>query len=158
MVHTQYLETELFLFLKLSRLPDSSNKTGERKIITNMSNLLKNFPLQRQDTVQRIGQRLRSDDELEGLASMGYHERLTTFARDATRRTVDGSTTIIDFRPLYAVTIHHLQRLLSVEMQAFSTQNMTDVQLETIRKLLKQYSNLPPLSNPRLSWIGAVDS
>lgn len=86
----------------------------------------------------------RADDqELEGLARMEYYHRITKFACDTTRHLVGDSTTVIDFRPLYAVTIHHLQRQLAQEMQVFFKSDMDDAELEKITKLLKNYSNPP---------------
>lgn len=107
--------------------------------------LARSFPrMKRQDTAKRVETPRTRDKELEGLASLEYYERLTKFARDSTRHWVKGSTTVIDFRPLFAVTIHHLQRQLAQEMQIFSRDKMTDEQLERIGKLLSQYSSVPP--------------
>lgn len=97
--------------------------------------------IQRQDTAKRVCIRKERDKELDGLASLPYYERITEFARNSTRHWVKGCNTVIDFRPLYAVTIHHLQRQLAQEIQVFSTTHMTDEQLGRIRALLKQYSN-----------------
>jgi hypothetical protein len=68
------------------------------------------FPwiLSQTDPKQRIDTKKARDEELEGLAAFQYHTRLTQFIRGATRHWVKGSTTVIDFRPLYAITIHHL--------------------------------------------------
>lgn len=82
----------------------------------------------------------RQDIELDGLASLEYHERLTRFARGAVRHWVKNMT-VIDFRPLYAVSIHHQQRQLLQEISTFFQNNMTDEQLDRIRELLEQYSN-----------------
>jgi len=96
--------------------------------------------LQRQDTRKRVRIRKERDKELDGLASLPYHERITEFARNSTRHWVKNCNTVLDFRPLYAVTIHHLQRQLAQEIQNFSMTDLTDEQLEKIRTLLKQYS------------------
>ena len=96
--------------------------------------------LQRQDTAKRVCIRKERDKELDGLASLSYHERITEFARNSTRHWVKDCNTVIDFRPLYAVTIHQLQRQLVQEIQIFSATDMTDEQLEKIRVLIQQYS------------------
>ncbi|KAF4636040.1 hypothetical protein G7Y89_g2051 [Cudoniella acicularis] len=97
--------------------------------------------IQRQDTTKRAEIRRERDKDLDGLASLTYHERLTEFARNSTRHWVKDSNTVIDFRPLYAITIHHLQRQLSQEIYLLNENEMTDSQLENIRKLLKQYTS-----------------
>jgi hypothetical protein len=96
--------------------------------------------LQRLNTAKRVCAPKERDKELDDLASLPYHERITEFARNSTRHWVKDCNTVIDFRPLYAVTIHHLQRQLEQEIQIFSATDMTDEQLEKIRVLLQQYS------------------
>jgi hypothetical protein len=96
--------------------------------------------LQRQDAAKRVCIRKERDKELDGLASLPYHERITEFARNSTRHWVKDCNTVIDFRPLYAVTIHQLQRQLAQEIQIFSATDMTNEQLEKIRVLIQQYS------------------
>lgn len=96
--------------------------------------------IQRQDTAKRVEIRRERDAELDGLASLAYHERMTEFARQSTRHWVKGSNTVLDFRPLYAITLHHLQRQLAREIHLLSEKDMTDTQLEKIQELLKQYS------------------
>jgi hypothetical protein len=97
--------------------------------------------LQRQTTAKRIDIRRERDEELDGLASLTYHQRMTEFARNSTRHWVKDSNTVIDFRPLYAITIHHLQRRIAQEIRLLNEKEVTDSQLENIQKLLKQYSN-----------------
>jgi hypothetical protein len=80
------------------------------------------------------------DKELDGLATLEYHSRLTQFVRGATRHWVKDSTTVVDFRPLYAITIHNLQRQLAQEIKAVTEDEISDTQLENIRKTLKRYS------------------
>ena len=116
-----------------------------------LHSLVKPFQIQRQDTTKRVGVRRERDKELDGLASLTYHERITQFARNSTRHWVKESTTVIDFRPLYAVTVHHLQSQLVNEIQVLNEKEVTDSQLEHVRKLLKQYSNLPILAT-RMYW------
>ncbi|KAJ9616435.1 hypothetical protein H2200_000153 [Cladophialophora chaetospira] len=81
------------------------------------------FPqFQKQDDTEPIHMDTGRDSELDGLASLQYHERMTRFARGATRHWVK-NTTVIDFRPLYAVSIHHQQRQILQEMNAFFKTN-----------------------------------
>lgn len=94
---------------------------------------------------ERMDVRTERDEELDGLASLEYYERLTEFIRCSTRHPVKDPITVVDFRPLYAVTIHHLQRRLGQEIQLILTQRATDVQLERTRELLDEYSTLLPL-------------
>lgn len=100
--------------------------------------------LERQDTVKRVHIRQERDKELDGLASLPYHERITEFARNSTRHWVKDCNTVTDFRPLYVVTVHHLQRQLAQEIQSFLAIDLTNEKLEQIRVLLKQYSNMFP--------------
>ncbi|KAM5341705.1 hypothetical protein ACJ41O_014736 [Fusarium nematophilum] len=81
------------------------------------------------------------DAVLEGLASLPYHERLTRFLRGSTRHWVTGGVNIVDFRPLYSVTIHHLQRQLAQEIHQIAEDDVTDEQLERIRQTIKKYTD-----------------
>ncbi len=96
--------------------------------------------LHREEKVSQADVRRERDTELEGIASLGYHERLTEFIRGSTRHPVADSITVVDFRPLYAVTVHNLQRRLAQELQLTSISLTTDLQLERIRKLIEEYS------------------
>jgi hypothetical protein len=87
-----------------------------------------------------MDQRRERDKELDGLGSLNYHERLTEFIRGSTRHPVKNSITVVDFRPLYAVTVHHLQRKLAQEIRLILSEPVTDSQLEGISKLLQEYS------------------
>lgn len=101
------------------------------------------FPrFQKRDDAEHAKSDEGSDSVLDGLTSLEYYERMTRFVRGASRHWVK-SKTVIDFRPLYAVSIHHQQRQITQEIRAVYKNNMTDEQLETIRKLLKQYSKSP---------------
>lgn len=80
------------------------------------------------------------DDLLDGLALLPYHERLTRFVRGSTRHLVAGGVTVVDFRPLYAVTVHHLQRQLAEEIQKINKVDVTAQQLADIRETLQKYS------------------
>jgi hypothetical protein len=80
------------------------------------------------------------DELLEGLALLPYHERLTRFIRGSTRHWVAGGVTVIDFRPLYTVTVHHLQRKLAEEIKKVGKEDVTDNQLEDVKKTLHEYS------------------
>ncbi|KAI1120766.1 hypothetical protein F5Y10DRAFT_289314 [Nemania abortiva] len=81
------------------------------------------------------------DDVLEGLALLPYHERLTKFIRGSTKHWASGDVTIVDFRPLYAVTVHHLQHRLATELAKIEETIVTDGQLESIRDILHKYTN-----------------
>lgn len=92
-----------------------------------------------QDTHEAI----EGDNVLDGLALLPYHERLTRFIRGSTKHWVAGGVTIVDFRPLYAVTIHHLQHQLASELSKIEKTIVTDEQLERIRNILHKYSKTP---------------
>jgi hypothetical protein len=102
------------------------------------------FQRRRQNTSERIETRENRDEELDGLAALNYHERLTHFVRGSTRHSVKGSITVVDFRPLYAITVHHFQRQIAQEIQLFLTETTTDGQLSRLRHLLEGYSALIP--------------
>ncbi|KAH6665937.1 hypothetical protein B0J14DRAFT_203391 [Halenospora varia] len=90
--------------------------------------------------------RKQTDTELEGLAALPYRERLAEFVRGSTRHWVDDSITVVDFRPLYAIAIHNLQHQLAQQIQVIQKHEeigdkLTDEQLETIQKLVKEYTN-----------------
>lgn len=89
------------------------------------------------------------DGDLNHLKSLEYPERMTHFIRGSTRH-VSRGVTVLDFRPLYAVTIHHIQRQLAKEISLISESYVTDDQLETIRQLLGKYSasKVPPPPPP----------
>ena len=80
------------------------------------------------------------EDCLHGLAELPYHERLTRFLRGATRHWVAGGISVIDFRPLYTVTIYDLQRQLVREIQNVEGENITNEQLSRMRGTLHEYS------------------
>ncbi|GAW23366.1 hypothetical protein ANO14919_129240 [Xylariales sp. No.14919] len=81
------------------------------------------------------------ENVLEGLASLPYHERLTKFIRGSSKHWVAGGVTIIDFRPLYTVTIHHLQHRLATELATIEKAIATDEQLEIVRDTLHKYTD-----------------
>ncbi|KAI0117674.1 hypothetical protein GGR51DRAFT_499696 [Nemania sp. FL0031] len=81
------------------------------------------------------------DSPLAGLALLPYHERLTKFIRGSTRHWVPGGVTVIDFRPLYTVTIHDLQNRLVKEIQKVNRSNITDKQLDEVRDTLAKYTD-----------------
>ncbi|KAI0490386.1 hypothetical protein F4859DRAFT_500763 [Xylaria cf. heliscus] len=81
------------------------------------------------------------DNVLEGLAVLPYHERLTRFIRGSTKHWASGGVTIVDFWPLYAVTIHHLQYQLATELAKIEKDNVTGAQLEGIRDILNKYTS-----------------
>ncbi|KAI1421812.1 hypothetical protein F5Y12DRAFT_787237 [Xylaria sp. FL1777] len=84
---------------------------------------------------------IEGDNVLEGLALLPYYERLTRFIRGSTKHWVAGGVTIVDFRPLYAVTIHHLQHQLASELATIEHTIATEDQLESIRDILHKYTN-----------------
>ncbi|KAI1275575.1 hypothetical protein F5Y07DRAFT_369703 [Xylaria sp. FL0933] len=86
-------------------------------------------------------EQIEEDNVLEGLAALPYHERLTRFIRGSTKHWVSGGVTIIDFRPLYAVTIHHLQYQLATELAKIEKDIVTGEQLESIRDILHKYTS-----------------
>ncbi len=55
------------------------------------------------------------DELLEGLTLIPYHERVTRFIRGSTIHWFAGRVTVVDSRPLYTATVHHLQRRLAEE-------------------------------------------
>ena len=86
------------------------------------------------------------NSDLKHLKSLEYFERMTHFIRGSTRH-VSRGITVLDFRPLYAVTIYHIQRQLAKEISIISRGHVTDDQLETIRQLLEKYSTFKPPRN-----------
>ncbi len=84
------------------------------------------------------------DDLLDGLATLAYHTRMSHFVRGSTRHWVAGDITVVDFRPLYTVTVHDLQRRLAEEIQKIGTEDLTDQRLEYIRDTLHKYSKSRP--------------
>ena len=97
-------------------------------------------------------EQIEEDNVLEGLAALPYHERLTRFIRGSTKHWVSGGVTIVDFRPLYAVTIHHLQCQLATELAKIEQDIVTDAQLERIRDILHKYSKTPLTSRRPNRW------
>lgn len=80
------------------------------------------------------------DEQLEGLAALPYHTRMSHFVRGSTRHRVAGDITVLDFRPLYTVAVHDLQRRLATEIQKIGKSDVTDQQLEDIGDTLHKYS------------------
>ena len=80
------------------------------------------------------------DRELDGLASLDYHARLAEFIKGSTRHAVRNDTTVVDFRPLYAVTIHHLQRQLAEQIRDVEAEGVSEEGLARMRSLLEEYS------------------
>ncbi|KAI2462982.1 hypothetical protein F4781DRAFT_152763 [Annulohypoxylon bovei var. microspora] len=78
---------------------------------------------------------------LEGLGLLPYHERLSRFIRGSIKHWVKGGVTVVDFRPFYTVTIHHLQRQLTEQIRRIEKTNITDSQLEDIRNILRKYTD-----------------
>lgn len=91
---------------------------------------------------EEIDLRKARDEELCQLETLPYHERLTEFVRGSTRHCVGNNITILDFRPLYAMNIHHLQRRLAKEISHLLNSTTCDIQLERLRITLRQYSRL----------------
>lgn len=77
---------------------------------------------------------------LEGLSSLPYFERLTHFIRGSIKHWVAGGVTVIDIRPLYTVTIHHLHRQIAEHIQSIEEKEVTGLQLKNIQETLHEYS------------------
>lgn len=92
------------------------------------------------DSKQNLERDEERDNLLDGLALLPYFERLTHFIRGSTRHLVAGRVTVVDFRPLYTVIVHHLQRQLAEEIQKIEKADVTGQQLEDIRGTLHKYS------------------
>lgn len=100
------------------------------------------LPSQNQSESTKGDDSVRNDrDILEGLASLPFHQRMSHFARGSTRHWVAGGITVVDFRPLYTIAIHDLQRQLAGEIQKIETEDVTDGQLEHIRETLHKYTD-----------------
>jgi len=100
------------------------------------------LPTQTQiETTQRVNSGRNEGDLLGGLASLPFHKRMSHFARGSTRHWVTGGITVVDFRPLYTIAIHDLQRRLTREIQSIETEDVTDEQLEHIRETLHKYTD-----------------
>ncbi|KAF2728102.1 hypothetical protein EJ04DRAFT_556965 [Polyplosphaeria fusca] len=80
-------------------------------------------------TSERKSEHDSRNDFLNGLAKLPYHERITRFLRGAARHWVAGGISVVDFRPLYSVTLHDLQRQLAGEIQKIEGESVTDDQL-----------------------------
>lgn len=83
---------------------------------------------------------MKREHPLEGLSMLPYLERVTHFIRGSTRHRVPGGVTVVDFRPLYTVTIHHIQSRLARCIADVEKEKATEQQLDRIRRLLRQYS------------------
>ncbi|PMD59899.1 uncharacterized protein K444DRAFT_612963 [Hyaloscypha bicolor E] len=93
------------------------------------------------DSKQNLERDEERDNLLDGLALLPYFERLTHFIRGSTRHLVAGGVTVVDFRPLYTVIVHHLQRQLAEEIQKIEKADITGQQLEDIRGTLHKYTD-----------------
>jgi len=73
------------------------------------------------------------DEELNSLAALTYHGRLTHFIRGSTRSVVIGKKVLIavvDFRLLFAVVVYHFQKQLAEEIRLVLSQTITYDQLD----------------------------
>jgi hypothetical protein len=77
---------------------------------------------------------------LDGWARLPYPERLAYFITEASVYSTDGSTTILDFRPLFAANIYHLQHLMGNLISSIKDRTVSEDQLHQLRKLIKHYS------------------
>lgn len=93
------------------------------------------------------------DDFIDGLAKLPYHERLTRFLWGATRHSVAGGISVVDFRPLYTVTLHNLQRQLAGEIQRIEGETLTDDQLNRIGETLHKYSMFTSGQDHRATYL-----
>ncbi|KAG9240576.1 hypothetical protein BJ878DRAFT_483726 [Calycina marina] len=75
--------------------------------------------------------RQRRDQELSGLAALDYNEPITQFARGSISRLVGNSATVIDFRPLYAISKRHFHRQLAGGISSIVKMEKNDEQLTT---------------------------
>ena len=74
-------------------------------------------------------------------ASMPYQVRLGHFIDQASIYSTDGKVTTLDFRPLYAVNIYHLQHLIVNEIGLIKKAGeVSENQLRKLQKLIKHYS------------------
>jgi hypothetical protein len=80
------------------------------------------------------------DEALEGLACLPYLERLSCFVRGSTKHWVTGGVSVLDFRPLFSVTIHHLQRQLAEAIQEIDKTDLTTERLDEIGVTVHKYS------------------
>jgi hypothetical protein len=80
---------------------------------------------------------------LEGLSSLPYYERLTHFIRGSVKHWVTGGVTVVDIRPLYAVTIHHFHRHIAEHIKSIEEKEVTSSQLKAIKDILHEYSKSP---------------
>jgi hypothetical protein len=79
--------------------------------------------------------------ELDGLADMKYMERLAHFIDKTTVYSPDGKITALDFRPVFAANIYHLQYCIGKEVYRIRETHMTSHnQLQRLRKLVKDHS------------------
>ncbi|OAQ61688.1 hypothetical protein VFPPC_14609 [Pochonia chlamydosporia 170] len=81
------------------------------------------------------------EDLLEGLASLPYYERLTRFIQGSSRHWVSGGTTVVDFRPLYAVSIHHHHQRLAEAIQQANAETITDEWLARVGGIIHEYTD-----------------
>jgi hypothetical protein len=84
---------------------------------------------------------------LDGLTALPYHERISCFLRGSARHRVAGGVSVLDFRPLYAVTLHDLQRKLAGIIREVEREDLTKKQLTGTRATLHEYSTSKPSSN-----------
>lgn len=135
----------LQIFLKLGvqtnarSFPAYHSTMGLAQIISSFMQLLS----QQGSVKEECDLRKMRDEELGYLEALPYHERLTKFARGSTRHLLKDSVTVLDFRPLYAITIHHLQRSLAKEIQQMVQMTASETQLERLRITLRRYSMSP---------------
>ena len=61
--------------------------------------------LRRQYEVDKISELKERDKVLDGLGCLSYNERVAQFIRGSTRHSIKNDTTVVDFRPLYAVSM-----------------------------------------------------
>jgi len=87
-----------------------------------------------------LSERKRQGARGSTVAGLEFYDRVTHFIRGSTIRSAKSSTTVVDFRPLYAVTIYNLQRQLTQEIQLVKSEILTDLQLAKIQRLLEEYS------------------
>jgi hypothetical protein len=79
--------------------------------------------------------------DLDGLTRMEYMKRLAHFIAESTVYSKDGKVTSLDFRPIFAANIHHLQHSLGNEVRLIRhTRTTSQDQMQRLQKLVRDYS------------------
>jgi hypothetical protein len=99
------------------------------------------FGYQSNDTSSSSDVRNDQAGILDGWARLPYPERLAYFITEASVYSTDGNTTVLDFRPLFAANIYHLQHLMGNLISSIAgDRTVSEDQLHQLRRLIKHYS------------------